>query len=115
MYQGNGIFVLTIVNQTRGVYTTIPTSYTTSRTAQRSSAEWVAEAPYSGGILPLSHFGTVNFTNCTAVINNIYGAINNSFWAYDALRMTTAAGATKATPSALTSNGQAFSVAWAHE
>ena len=28
----------------------------------RTSAEWVVEAPYSGGILPLSNFGTATFS-----------------------------------------------------
>jgi hypothetical protein len=115
VYQCNGIFILTIVNQTHGVYTVVPTSYTTSSSAKRSSAEWIMEAPYSGGILPLSHFGTVNFTNCMAIINNIYGPINDSFWADDALTMVTSGNVAKATPSALTSNGQAFSVVWHHE
>ena len=115
VYQGNGVFVLSIANLTAGVHTTIPTSYTKSKTAQRSSAEWILEAPYSGGILPLSHFGTANFSSCTATINNIHGAINNAHWVDDVLTMVTAAGAPKAVPSSLTANGQAFSVVWRHE
>jgi len=115
VYTCNGIFVLTIVNETRKVYTTIPTSYTTSLTAQRSSAEWILEAPYSGGILPLSHFNTVVFNNCLATINNIHGAINDQFWKDDQLTMVTSGGAPKAIPSSLYNNGQSFSVAWRHE
>ncbi|HEX4069182.1 MAG TPA: G1 family glutamic endopeptidase [Candidatus Babeliales bacterium] len=115
VYQGNGVFVLSIANLTAGVHTTIPTSYTVSHTAQRSSAEWILEAPYSGSILPLSHFGTVHFSNCTATINNVHGAINNSHWADDKLIMVTATGSSKAVPSSLTSGGQAFSVKWYHE
>lgn len=37
--------------------------------AQRSSAEAIAEAPcctYSGGVLPLTNFGTASFTSATA-------------------------------------------------
>src|SRR5262249_15859291 len=34
--------------------------------AQRSSAEWIAEAPSGGSVLPLADFGTVDFTDCTA-------------------------------------------------
>jgi Peptidase A4 family len=115
VYQGNNVFVLTISNLTRRVSTTIPTSYTKSKIAKRSSAEWVLEAPYSGGILPLSHFNVVNFGNCTATINNIHGPINDHFWSDDQLVMVTASGAVKALPSALSSNGQNFSVAWRHE
>lgn len=115
VYQGNNIFVLSIANLTQGVHTTVPTSYTKSHTAKRSSAEWVLEAPYSNGILPLSHFNTAYFTNCTAIINNVHGAINNNHWADDMLTMVTAGGASKAVPSALSSNGQAFNVVWYHE
>jgi hypothetical protein len=115
VYQGNGVFVLSIANLTVGVHTTIPTSYTKSKTAQRSSAEWILEAPYSGSILPLSHFGTALFSNCTATINNIHGAINNSHWQDDVLTMVTPSGVVKAMPSGLTANGQAFSVVWRHE
>ncbi|HLW72931.1 MAG TPA: G1 family glutamic endopeptidase [Candidatus Babeliales bacterium] len=115
VYQGNNVFVLSIANTTAGVHTTVPTSYSTSRTAQRSSAEWIMEAPYSGGILPLSHFGTVNFSSCTATINGITGAINNSHWVFDDLTMVTGNGTVKAAPSALSSNGQAFAVVWHHE
>lgn len=115
VYQGNNVFVLSIANITAGVHTTVPTSYTTSRVAKRSSAEWVMEAPYSGSILPLSHFGTASFSNCTATINNIHGAINNSHWADDMLTMVTSNHTVKAAPSALSSNGQAFTVVWHHE
>src|SRR6266404_4358148 len=45
VYQGNGVFILSIANNTAGVHTTIPTSYTKSKTAKRSSAEWILEAP----------------------------------------------------------------------
>jgi hypothetical protein len=115
VYTCNGVFVLTLVNETRKVYVSIPAIYTTSPTAQRSSAEWVLEAPYSGGILPLSHFGTAHFSNCLATINNIHGPVNDSFWKNDKLTMVTAAGAAKAIPSSLSSDGQAFSVVWKHE
>jgi hypothetical protein len=115
VYTCNGIFVLTLVNETRKVYVTIPTSYTTSLIAKRSSAEWVLEAPYYNGILPLSHFSTTSFSNCVATINNIHGPINDQFWKNDKLTMVTAGGAIKALPSSLSSNGQAFSVVWKHE
>ena len=115
VYTANGVFVLTIVNETHKVYTTIPTSYTTSISAQRSSAEWILEAPYSGGILPLSHFNTASFSNCFAVINNIFGPINDHFWKDDMLTMTTSGGAPKAVPTALYNSGENFSVVWHHE
>jgi len=115
VYTCDGVFVLTVVNETRKVYTTVPTSYTTSQVAQRSSAEWVLEAPYFNGILPLSHFKKALFSNCVANINNIQGAINGQFWADDKLTMVTSSGAAKAIPSSLSGNGQSFSVVWRHE
>src|SRR5579872_148965 len=115
VYTANGVFVLTIVNQTHKVYTTIPTSRTTSTSAKRSSAEWVLEAPYSGSILPLSHFNVANFSSCFATINNIFGPINDQFWKDDMLTMITSSGAQKAVPTALSNNGENFSVVWHHE
>jgi len=115
VYQCNGVFILTIVNETKKVYTTISTSYTISNVAKRSSAEWVLEAPYSGGILPLSHFKKAYFSNCVANINNIFGSISDQFWKDDVLTMVTSNGTAKAVPSTLSSNGQSFSVVWKHE
>lgn len=114
-YTGKGVFQLTIFNNSKKVYTAIPTAYTKSLTALRSSAEWVLEAPYDDGILPLSHFGTANFNNCYAIINNATAAISNSKWAHEAMTMVTGANVTKAVPSALSANGYGFSVAWKHE
>lgn len=115
VYKCDGVFIMTIVNETKKVYATIPASYTTSLVAQRSSAEWVAEAPYLRGIiLPLSHFGTVKFSNCLATINDIHGSIKDGFWMNDMLTMV-GNGGTKAIPSPLSSDGRSFSVTWKHE
>lgn len=115
IYQGSNVFVLTITNATRKVTTVVPTSYTTSASAQRICAEWVAEAPYMNQILPLSHFGTVAFTQCRAIINNVVGAINNRAWHSDAITMRNAVMQTKASTSGLSADGQSFSVTWQHE
>lgn len=52
-------------------------SYQTSSkvaSAKRSSAEWIVEAPYSGGILPLANFTTsTNPDNNTAYFGVTYG------------------------------------------
>ncbi len=54
--------------------------------AQRSSAEWVAEAPSSGnGVLPLSDFTAVNFSRASATINGVTGPIDN--WANASINM----------------------------
>ena len=71
---------------------------------QLGSAEVIAEAPSSqNGVLPLSNFGTVNFTN--ALADN--APIGNA--AADSLTMVAANGTIEATPSALT-DGDAFAV-----
>jgi hypothetical protein len=77
--------------------------------AQRSSAEWIAEAPSGGGILPLADFGTVDFTSCTA-----NGQAIGSFAAAstEQIDMATKQGVGKATTSGLGSDGESFSVAW---
>jgi hypothetical protein len=99
-------FTVTLTNTT--------TSETFSQTgsvsnAQRSSAEWIAEAPSGGGILPLADFGTIDFTSCTAngqAIGNF--ATTNT----EQIDMAGKQGQAKATTSALASDGESFSVAW---
>lgn len=101
---GNGTFTLTLTDQTQG-WNQVTTQ--TSATAQLGSAEVIAEAPSSStGVLPLSNFGTANFTAATANGAPIGNSANLS-----ELTMVSAGGATEATPSALT-GGSAFSVAW---
>jgi hypothetical protein len=99
---GGGAFTLTLTDATQNW---TQTTNQTSTTAQLGSAEVIAEAPSNGTVLPLSNFGTVNFTNATADSSPI-GNENAS-----ALTMVSAAGVTEATPSALT-GGNAFSVTW---
>jgi hypothetical protein len=99
---GGGAFTLTLTDTTAGW---TQTTNQTSDTAQLGSAEVIAEAPSDGNVLPLSNFGTVNFTNATAD-NAPIGNENAG-----ALTMVSAAGVTEATPSALT-GGNAFSVTW---
>lgn len=115
LYKGNGQFQLTIVNYTEHVHTVVPSRYTKSTNAKRSSAEWIVEAPSSSkGVLPLADFQTVTFSNCTATISNSTGPINSRAWIDDPLTMATAQGATKAYPSALTEGGESFTVTWEH-
>jgi hypothetical protein len=98
---GGGAFTLTLSDTTQNW---TQATQQTSQTAQLGSAEVIAEAPSSQtGVLPLSNFGTVNFTNADA--DNT--PIGNS--GADSLTMVSANGVTEATPSALT-GGNAFSV-----
>jgi hypothetical protein len=107
-----GKYTLTIVNETQTANFSITQR---SPSAQRQSAEWIVEAPWSGGVLPLADFGTVDFAGCYATMNGQDGAINDSQWQYDPITMQTADGTPKAVPSALTAGGTAFSVEWYHE
>ena len=93
-----------------------------------SSAEWIAEAPSacdgSGSCqpLPLSDFGTVQFTNATATANGHTGTISDSNWTAQpvvlgsggASDVSFAAGQSSAgaAPSSLSSDGSSFSVAY---
>ena len=118
-YAGGELFILSITNVTKGVAYTVPTRYTKMK-ALRESAEWIVEAPYQGGVLPLADFGTVSFSNCSATVNGVTGAINNPAWQYDPITMTSG-GVTKAQPSGLndsTVHGatvSAFTARWHHE
>ena len=93
-----------------------------------SSAEWVAEAPSqcdgSGNCtpLPLSDFGTVDFTNATATANGHTGTISDPNWTAQPIALGSGGtydvgyGSSQntagATPSSLSSDGSSFSVAW---
>jgi hypothetical protein len=97
---GGGAFTLTLTDSTQGW---TQTTQQTSDTAQLGSAEIIAEAPSDGQVLPLTDFGTVNFTD--ALVNNeAIGDLST-----DALTMESAENVAEATPSALT-NGDDFTV-----
>jgi hypothetical protein len=83
--------------------------------AQRSSAEWITEAPFSaGGVLPLANFGTVSYSSDTAGMNGTpvpIGAFgpNNVY----EITMVDANDNPKTVPSGLGSDKSSFSVQWA--
>ena len=101
---GVGRFTLTISD------TSEPWTFTTTQRlnhAALASAEVIAEAPSSrSGVLPLTNFGTVNFSGATA-----NGASLSTF---NPDQITMVSGSTvKAQPSSINSSGS-FSVAWRH-
>jgi hypothetical protein len=112
-FLGSGIYQLSMSNLTQRVKVTIPTFYTRSSFAKRQCVEWIVEAPYFQGVLPLTHFNPITFTNCSATINGVTNTI--SHFAHDNFIMTTEQNVPKATPSALSTNGSSFSVTWQHE
>ena len=93
-----------------------------------SSAEWIAEAPSacdgSGSCqpLPLSDFGTVQFTGASATANGHTGTISDSSWTAQPVVLGSGgasgvsfdAGQSSAgaAPSSLSSDGSSFSVAY---
>jgi hypothetical protein len=114
-YIGNSIFVLNLLNNTQRVTYTVPIQYTQSSTAQRKSAEWIVEAPYLNGILPLSDFGTAYFWGCSSTINDIVSLIKNTRWQNTGIQMVTNNGTPKATPSIILPDKSSFFVTWNHE
>jgi hypothetical protein len=115
----SGSFTVSILDVTSGK------SHSTSatvRSAQRSSAEWIAEAPSSSrGVLPLADFGTILFgydntavtSTCYATVAGATKAIGSFGSSVQEISMVTSSGkAVKALPSSLSSDGTSFSVAW---
>ena len=102
---GNGSFILTLSNSTRGW-----TKETTARLkhAKLASAEVIAEAPSgSGGVLPLADFGTVGFGSAT-----VNGAtLTGSTAGLDPITMISGS-TVKAQPSSMGSGS--FTVTWKH-
>ena len=111
--------------------TTTGGSYTTTGTvssAQRSSAEWIAEAPTSmSGVLPLANFGTAKFgTDNTGVNQTCYATINGQTLpiggfgtsstpgtSIDEITMVAKrGGGLKAQPTALSPDDTSFTVKW---
>lgn len=90
--------------------------------ADRSSAEWIVEAPYSGGVLPLADFGDAAFgvdntgvlNTCDAAIGKATGTIG-TFPVEDvfAITMTADNSSVKAQPSALSTDQSSFTDLWA--
>ncbi len=114
----------------RSSFTTTLTDVTTGKSfsstgkvpsAARSSAEWIMEAPYSGGVLPLANFGAVSFgqdytgraPTGVATIGSATGAIG-SFPAASVqqIAMAYTNGTVKASPSVLTTDGTSFVGTW---
>jgi hypothetical protein len=108
-------FVLTIADGTQGWSKTTDVSVSG---AKRSSAEVIAEAPCCtlfGGILPLTDFGTVNFTGATVTPTSGSAEAMASAPGVTAITMVDNFGRDKDTVSALSPTGptgEAFSCTW---
>jgi len=107
-----GDFQLSIDDTTRGetFITDESSSATQSPLAQRTSAEWIVEAPTVGsGVASLANFGSVTFTNAYAsmTINGVQvsGPIDSSSWQSEAINMVSSSGVAYDTTSILTDSG----------
>jgi hypothetical protein len=102
IYEGSNTYELYLADTTRGW------SHTTTKTGSfaRSSAEVIAEAPYSNGVLPLANFGTVTFKSST--VNGATLSSSNP----TSINMTTSGGTVKANTGSL--SGGTFSITWEH-
>lgn len=94
-------------------------AFTTQQTPSildTSSAEWIAEAPSQclGGSrclqLPLSNFGTVQFSGSSTTANGHVGTISDASWSATPIEL--GGGAGSAVPAALSPDGTAFAVAF---
>jgi hypothetical protein len=108
-YLGGSSFVLSISDLTTGQ------SYQTNvrANAQRSSAEWIAEAPYGGTILPLADFSRAYFGYGNGGNSVTMNGVTSPFGTVDSLYrivMFDSSGNALAQPSPISGDGSMFSV-----
>ncbi len=108
---GGGVFELGLRNNTQGVSIVIPTADTTNPAALSSSAEWIVEAPSSGGgILPLAELSEVVWSGACATVGGTQGGICSPARDDVALTMVNSDDTALSTPSATTCDCTAFTV-----
>jgi hypothetical protein len=106
-YLGQNQFQTQLTNNTqKKTYSAV-----TTFSADRYCAEWIQEAPSgSTSELPLADFGSVSFTNCSAVINGNPVPISGADW--EDITMVASTGKVMAVTSALNAAGNGFTVNW---
>ena len=103
--QSSNVWSISILDSTSGGTYTGTVSYTSSE----SSVEWIEEAPTSGRtVVKLDQFGTIQFTNGSAVENGQTVTIAQA--GATPVTMTNSAGVQLALPSGLGAGGSSFSV-----
>jgi Peptidase A4 family len=80
--------------------------------ATRSSAEWIVEAVWGGGVLPLADFNTVSYSADNATVGKTSSPIGLIAGDVLAITMTADNGARKSQPSALASDHSSFTDLW---
>lgn len=101
---GSGNFTLVLKDNTEGWSKTVHAHY---GAGSLGSAEAVAEAPSSGGVLPLADFGTASFSSVK--VNG------KTIGAYHPQAINMASGSTEKAATSGLSGGDAFSVTWHHQ
>ena len=106
---GTNKYLLTLDDTTNGQHFSYWES--SSGTPERSSAEWIAEAPSLGSTVePLPLFGSVSFTNAWTTIDSITGPIDDSAWSVSQLTMSNTANSDYATASTIVDAGAGSSM-----
>jgi hypothetical protein len=116
-YTANGKFTASITNESTNQYFSTSTKM---NNAARSSAEWIIEAPWSGGVLPLADFTSVSngydytaqSATCDATVGSTNAPIGNFGSNSVQIAMVSSSGATKSQPSALSSDNSSFIDTW---
>jgi hypothetical protein len=84
------------------------------RSPETDSAEWIVEAPSmcfrTCAQLPLAAFDRVAFAETSTTVGAHTGAISDSAWVSERLKMAVRVGKTLAAPSSLSGNGSSFVV-----
>ena len=116
-YGAKGQFTATLTNVYRNQSFSISTKM---QQAKLSSAEWIVEAPWSSGVLPLANFGLAEFGQhytkqtgtCYATVSGKTGAIG-SFNPANVIQIDmVSSDVTKAKTSLLSKDGSSFTDAW---
>ena len=103
--QSAGQWLVSLKNNTTGQSYSTTVRYTSAH----MSAEWIEEAPSNGrGVVPLSDFGTVRFTSASARIDG--RDVNLRDANAKPVTMADGSGQALATPSAIGSDGNSFTV-----
>lgn len=109
-------FRMFAINWTQCTAICVPEAISTAASpVALSSAEWIVEAPFDNGILPLARFpNSIPFCDCRLSLcgRKEVGTISSQCSNLVQLTMTTPTGITKAAPSALQCGGTSFSIAW---
>lgn len=113
--QAQDLFEVFFLNYTKQAYAFY--SISAPSITQRTSSEWIIEAPFLDTILPLAKFSSITFSECITTIKNTTRPIKSKYWKNAQIFMQTDSKKpqVKAAPSDLFFNGKNFKVHWEHQ